>query len=137
MSLIRQVWLLLALTLVLAFAAAFGITVHSTRQYLETQLALKNNDTAQFLALTLSQQKGDATAMELAAYAAFGSIASATDWWLGPKEDSPRRMPSDEYVAHLTTIMVGSINGTCELLGIKIDPDLPLHEGVRRRDHVA
>ncbi|WP_374568227.1 LapD/MoxY N-terminal periplasmic domain-containing protein [Ideonella sp.] len=65
MSLIRQVWLLLALTLVLAFAAAFGITVHSARQYLETQLGLKNNDTAQFLALTLSQQKGDATAMEL------------------------------------------------------------------------
>lgn len=65
MSLIRQVWLLLALTLVLAFAAAFGITVHSARQYLETQLALKNNDTAQFLALTLSQQHGDRTAMEL------------------------------------------------------------------------
>ena len=40
MSLIRQVWLLLAVTLVLAFAAAFGITVHSARQYLETQLGL-------------------------------------------------------------------------------------------------
>jgi diguanylate cyclase (GGDEF)-like protein len=65
MSLIRQVWLLLALTLVLAFAAAFGITVQSSREYLETQLALKNNDTAQFLALSLSQQKGDPTAMEL------------------------------------------------------------------------
>ena len=33
--------------------------------------------------------------------------------------------------------MVGAINGTAELLGIKIDPDLPLHEGVRRREHVA
>src|SRR6185369_3505612 len=65
MSLIRQVWLLLAVTLVLAFAAAFGITVHSARQYLETQLSLKNNDTAQFLALTLTAQKGDRTAMEL------------------------------------------------------------------------
>ena len=31
MSLIRQVWLLLALTLVLAFAAAFGITVPPTQ----------------------------------------------------------------------------------------------------------
>ena len=31
-------------------------------------------------------------------------------------------MPPDEFVAHLTTIMVGAINGTCELLGIKIDP---------------
>lgn len=73
MSLIRQVWLLLALTLVLAFAAAFGITVHSARQYLETQLGLKNNDTAQFLALTLSQQKGDATAMELVIASQFDS----------------------------------------------------------------
>jgi AcrR family transcriptional regulator len=79
----------------------------------------------------------DAAALELAAYAAFGSIASATDWWLGGDEDSPRRMPSEEFVAHLTTIMIGSINGTCELLGIGIDPDLPLHEGVRRREHVA
>ncbi|HJV69317.1 bifunctional diguanylate cyclase/phosphodiesterase [Ideonella sp.] len=65
MSLIRQVWLLLALTLLLAFAAAFGITVHSARQVLETQLTLKNNDTAQFLAMSLSQQKGDPTAREL------------------------------------------------------------------------
>ncbi|BBZ61558.1 AsnC family transcriptional regulator [Mycolicibacterium monacense] len=79
----------------------------------------------------------DAAALELAAYAAFGSIASATDWWLGAEPDSPRRMPSEEFVAHLTTIMIGSINGTCELLGIKLDPDLPLHEGVRRNEHVA
>ncbi|KUI22090.1 AsnC family transcriptional regulator [Mycobacterium sp. IS-1496] len=79
----------------------------------------------------------DAAALELAAYAAFGSIASATDWWLGAEQDSPRRMPSEEFVAHLTTIMIGSINGTCELLGIAIDPDLPLHEGVRRQEHVA
>ncbi|MCV7415679.1 TetR/AcrR family transcriptional regulator [Mycolicibacterium litorale] len=79
----------------------------------------------------------DAAALELAAYAAFGSIASATDWWLGTEQDSPRRMPSEEFVAHLTTIMIGSINGTCELLGIVLDPDLPLHEGVRRNEHVA
>ncbi|MCV7266822.1 TetR/AcrR family transcriptional regulator [Mycolicibacterium doricum] len=79
----------------------------------------------------------DAAALELAAYAAFGSIASATDWWLGAAQDSPRRMPSEEFVAHLTTIMIGSINGTCELLGIAIDPDLPLHEGVRRRKRAA
>ncbi len=79
----------------------------------------------------------DGAALELAAYAAFGSIASATDWWLGAAHDSPRRMPSEEFVAHLTTIMIGSINGTCELLGIAIDPDLPLHEGVRRRKRAA
>ena len=46
-------------------------------------------------------------------------------------------MPPNEFVARLTTMMVGAINGTCELLGIKIDPDLPLHDGVRRRESVA
>ncbi|MCV7169826.1 TetR/AcrR family transcriptional regulator [Mycobacterium sp. CPCC 205372] len=79
----------------------------------------------------------DADALELAAYAAFGSIASATDWWLGLGVDTPRRMSTDDFVAHLTTIMVGAIGGTCDLLGIKLDPDLPLHEGVRRRENVA
>jgi diguanylate cyclase (GGDEF)-like protein len=66
MSLIRQVWLLLLVTLVLAFAGAIGVSVHSARHYLQTQLNLKNNDTAQSLALTLSQQRGDPVALELA-----------------------------------------------------------------------
>ncbi|MCK0174939.1 TetR/AcrR family transcriptional regulator [Mycolicibacterium sp. F2034L] len=79
----------------------------------------------------------DPATLELAAYAAFGSVSSATDWWLGAEGDSPRRMPSDAFVAHLTTILVGSINGTCELIGVRLDPDLPLHEGVRRGSNVA
>lgn len=79
----------------------------------------------------------DPAALELAAHAAFGSIAAATDWWLGAESDSPRRMPSDQFVAHLTTITIGAINGTCELLGIEMNPDLPLHAGVRRQEHVA
>jgi diguanylate cyclase (GGDEF)-like protein len=66
MSLIRQVWLLLSVTLVLAFAGAIGVSVHSARHYLQTELNLKNNDAAQSLALTLSQQRGDPVALELA-----------------------------------------------------------------------
>jgi AcrR family transcriptional regulator len=85
----------------------------------------------------LREMELDGAAIELAAFTTFGSAAAATDWWLGPDVDSPRRMPPDEFIAHMTTIMIGAINGTCELLGIKIDPDLPLHEGVRRREHVA
>ena len=65
MSLIRQVWLLLTVTLALAFAGAIGVSVRSARQYLETQLAQKNNDAAQAMALTLSQQKGDPVSLEL------------------------------------------------------------------------
>jgi AcrR family transcriptional regulator len=85
----------------------------------------------------LREMQLDSAAIELAAFATFGSAASATDWWLGAQIDSPRRMPADEFVAHLTTIMVGAINGTTELLGIKIDPELPIHEAVRRRQPVA
>ena len=65
MSLIRQVWLLLLFTLASVFVAAVGVSLHSARQYLDTQLTVKNNDAAQALALTLSQQRGDPTAMEL------------------------------------------------------------------------
>jgi AcrR family transcriptional regulator len=79
----------------------------------------------------------DPATFELAAFAMFGTAASATDWWLGADDDNPRRMPADEFIAHMTTIMMGAINGTAALLDIKIDADLPLHEGVRRREHVA
>ena len=37
----------------------------------------------------------------------------------------------------MTTIMVGAINGTGELLGIKIDADQPIHTAVRRQQPVA
>jgi hypothetical protein len=66
MSLIRQVWLLLSLTLALAFVGATAVSVHSARNYLQTQLSLKNNDTAQAIALSLSRQRGDPAALELA-----------------------------------------------------------------------
>jgi AcrR family transcriptional regulator len=85
----------------------------------------------------LREMELDRVAIELAAFAAFGSAASATDWWLGPEPGSPRRMPHDAFVAHLTTIMMGVIDGTTELLGIKINPDRPIHEAVPRQQPVA
>lgn len=65
MSLIRQVWLLLVVTLTVAFLGAVGVSLSTAREYLQTQLTAKNNDTAQALALTLGQQKGDRTAIDL------------------------------------------------------------------------
>jgi AcrR family transcriptional regulator len=85
----------------------------------------------------LREMELDGAAIELSAFTTYGAAAAATDWWLGSEVDSPRRMPLDEFIAHMSTIMLSSIYGTCELLGIKIDPDLPLHEGVRRRETVA
>lgn len=79
----------------------------------------------------LKDMKLDHAAFELAAHAAFGSAASATEWWLGPDPESPRRMPREQFVAHLTTIMMGVIVGTAEALGIAVDPDRPVHSAVR------
>jgi predicted signal transduction protein with EAL and GGDEF domain len=71
MSLIRQIWLLLLMTLLLAFFGSFAVWMASARGYLETQLRIKNADNAQSLALSLSQQKGDMAAMDLAVSAMF------------------------------------------------------------------
>lgn len=74
----------------------------------------------------------DPAALELAAAATFGSAASATDWWLGPDPDSPRRMPTETFVTHLTTIILGAINGTADVVGVDLDPDLPIGRAVLR-----
>lgn len=71
MSLIRQIWLLLSTTLMVAFMGSFAVWMASSRDYLETQLRLKNADNAQSLALSLSQQRGDLALMDLAVSAQF------------------------------------------------------------------
>jgi len=85
----------------------------------------------------LREMELDPAALQLAASATFGSASAATDWWLGPDSESPRRMPSDDFVKHLTTIMLGTINGTAELLGIDLDQDRPIREAVPRRATVG
>ena len=84
MSLIRQVWLLLVMTLVVAFVGAVGVSLSTAREYLETQLSAKNNDTAQALALTLTQQRGDRAAMSLMLASQFDTGAYQRIEWLGP-----------------------------------------------------
>lgn len=71
MSLIRQIWLLLLVTLLVAFLGSFAVWMLSSRGYLETQLRLKNADNAQSLALNLTQQHGDTMAMDMALSAMF------------------------------------------------------------------
>jgi EAL domain-containing protein (putative c-di-GMP-specific phosphodiesterase class I)/GGDEF domain-containing protein len=71
MSLIRQIWVLLIVTLLVAFVGSFAVWMMSSREYLETQLRLKNADNAQALALSLSQQKADMTIMDVVVSAQF------------------------------------------------------------------
>jgi hypothetical protein len=92
---------------------------------------------ADMVSSELEEMELDPASFELAAFAIFGTAASATDWWLGADDDSPRRMQADRFVAHLTTIMMGAIYGTGELLGVKIEADQPVHTAVRRQQPVA
>jgi len=80
----------------------------------------------------LKDMQLDPSIFDLAAFALFGTAASATDWWLGGSDDTPRRLPRDEFVAHMTTIMMGALNGTAELLGITFERELPVHNAVRQ-----
>jgi EAL domain-containing protein (putative c-di-GMP-specific phosphodiesterase class I)/GGDEF domain-containing protein len=71
MSLIRQIRLLLLVTLLLAFVGSVGVSIQSARDTLATQLKLKNSDNAASLAQVLNQQKGDAELMGLVMSAQF------------------------------------------------------------------
>jgi diguanylate cyclase (GGDEF)-like protein len=73
MTLIRQIWLLLLGTVLLAFAGSVTVAVESARGYLQTQLGVKNTDNATALALALSQQHGDKELMNLLLSAQFDS----------------------------------------------------------------
>jgi EAL domain-containing protein (putative c-di-GMP-specific phosphodiesterase class I)/GGDEF domain-containing protein len=64
MSLIKQVWSLVLGVLFLACTGGVLLSVLSARDYLENQLAIKNHDTAQALALTLSQRDSNRTMLE-------------------------------------------------------------------------
>ncbi len=82
MSLIRQVWLLLLATVLLAFACSALVGVTSARDLLQTQLRIKNNDNAAALALALSQQKGNPELMALLLTAQFDTGSYRRVQWL-------------------------------------------------------
>jgi len=83
MSLIRRVSLLMLLVVVLALMAGVVTTLIAARDTLQVQLAVKNRDNAQSLALALSQQKGDAALMELVLAAQFDTGHYRRIEWTG------------------------------------------------------
>ncbi|MGE5470256.1 MAG: EAL domain-containing protein [Bacteroidota bacterium] len=73
MSLFRQLWLAVIASTVLAFAGSFVVSMLTARHYLEQQLAIKNNDNASSLALSMSQLDKDPVTVELQVAAIFDS----------------------------------------------------------------
>jgi hypothetical protein len=41
-------------------------------------------------------------------------------------------MPTEQFVAHLTIVMLGTIQGVADLLAIDLDPDLPVRNATPR-----
>ncbi|EED35595.1 ggdef:eal:histidine kinase, hamp region [Luminiphilus syltensis NOR5-1B] len=65
MSLYKQLWIGLALLMIMVFGVTFVINGLSSSRYLEHQLSIKNADDATALALSLSQQDLDDVLLEL------------------------------------------------------------------------
>ena len=71
MSLIKQLWIAIALVMTIAFGGSMVVSVLSARHYLEQQLQVKNIDNATALALSLSQLPKDLVTVELQVSAQF------------------------------------------------------------------
>ncbi len=73
MSLYRQLWLAIIISMLLALSGSLFASIFSARSYLQSQLSAKNSDNAAALALSLSQGNPDAVSVELAVSALFDS----------------------------------------------------------------
>lgn len=73
MSLFRQLWLAVIASTLIAFTGSFVVSMMTARHYLEEQLAIKNNDNAASLALSMSQMEKDPVTIELQVAALFDS----------------------------------------------------------------
>lgn len=71
MSLVKQLWIAIALVMAAAFGVSLVVSVLSARHYLEQQLQLKNIDNATALALSLTQLDKDPVTVELQVAAQF------------------------------------------------------------------
>ncbi len=65
MSMFRQLWLAIIASTLMALAGSLLVSLLSARDYLESQLSIKNTDNATALALSLSQSNPDEVTVEL------------------------------------------------------------------------
>jgi len=71
MSLMRQLWLTVIVSAIVAFAGSLLISIWSAQGYLTQQLQRKNDDIASSLALAMTQQAKDSITLELQVAALF------------------------------------------------------------------
>ncbi|WP_404342622.1 EAL domain-containing protein [Vreelandella venusta] len=71
MSLIKQLWLAIIALLLLSFVGSLAISITSSRDYIEQEVRIKNEDNATTLALSMSQLDKDLVILELLISAQF------------------------------------------------------------------
>jgi len=71
MSLIRQLWVAIVIISIIAFGGSFTVSMLTARHYVEQQLQRQSIDTANSLALSMSQQSKDLVTVELQVAALF------------------------------------------------------------------
>ncbi|WP_434986256.1 EAL domain-containing protein [Vreelandella zhaodongensis] len=71
MSLIKQLWLAIITLLLLSFIGSLAISITSSRDYIEQEVRIKNEDNATALALSMSQLDKDMVTLELLISAQF------------------------------------------------------------------
>lgn len=71
MSLIRQLWLAIVIISIIAFGGSFTVSMLTARHYVAQQLQRQSMDTANSLALSMSQQSKDLVTVELQVAALF------------------------------------------------------------------
>ncbi|NMN98007.1 TetR/AcrR family transcriptional regulator [Nocardiaceae bacterium YC2-7] len=110
----------------------FLVHSHFTRQADESERAIAAaQDSARRIAAMFAEAMGeqnvDIESTELVTFAIFGTVASATDWWLGANRMVGHPMPVEEFVRYLSALIEGMIGATARISGIVIDPQQPLH----------
>jgi predicted signal transduction protein with EAL and GGDEF domain len=73
MSMYRQLWLAIVVSMLLALGGSLLVSLVSARGYLESQLSIKNSDNANALALSLSQGNPDDVMADLVVASLFDS----------------------------------------------------------------
>lgn len=75
----------------------------------------------------LAGQNVDTGSLELTAYAIFGAVGSATDWWLGANRARAEMMTAERFADHVRTIAAGMLAGVAELNNVSVDVGKPAH----------
>ncbi len=86
---------------------------------------------AQLIEERLAGQDVDTGSLELTAYAIFGAVGSATDWWLGANRARTEVMSTERFAEHVSIIAQGMLDGVARLNNLPIDVDQPVHLAFR------